>query len=97
MKKKTDLSKYKIEYGGEKYSIDPYGDEDHDSKNGLWALACKCAEFVVNDLDGKLFFDTDEQSDMVHESVRDAVYGLIKFRMLRQLNQQLNNQNKSEM
>lgn len=97
MKKKTDLSNYKIEYGGEKYVIDLYGAEDYETKNGLWALAGKCAEFVVDELDYKLLFDTDEQSDMVHESVRCAVYGLIKFRMLRPLNGQLNGQIKNEM
>jgi len=97
MKKKPDLSKCKIEYAGKKYEIDLYGHEDYDNKKGLWALSGKCAEFVVSGLNGKMFFDTDEQEEMVYEEVRDTVYSLIKFRMLRSLNQQLSGQSGNEM
>jgi hypothetical protein len=97
MRKKPDLSKCKIEYGGQKFNIDLYGREDYEAQNGLWALSEKCAGYVIDSLDGCMFFDTDEQSDLVRKTVRDTVYSLVKFRMLRPLNQQLSQERGSEM
>jgi|GEM_PF-4947146 len=102
MKKKLDLSKHNIAYGGKEYELDLYGREDYKKENGLWALSEACAEFVFKDLDGQMFFTTDEQVEQVRAAVQGAVYSLIKFRLLRPLNQQLDNnqltkkQNKTE-
>jgi len=95
--KTADLSKCTIDYGGKKYQIDLYGREDYDAPDGLWALSAQCAEFVLIDLDDKIAFDTEEQGAIVHEAVRDAVYSLIKFRLLRPLNQQIAGQKPSQM
>lgn len=92
MSNKKKLENHKIEYGGKKFNIDLYGAEDYETQGGLWDLAKACADNVVGTLDGCMFFDTDEQSDLVHQTVRDAVYSLIKFRMLRPLDQQLKHQ-----
>ena len=93
MSSKKKLEKHTINYSGKKFDIDLYGAEDYSLKNGLWDLSKTCADNVINTLDYCLFFDTDEQSDLVHETVRDAVYSLVKFRILRPLDQELRNQN----
>jgi hypothetical protein len=97
MRKKPDLSKYKIEYGGQQFNLDIYGREDYEAKDGLWALSEKCAGYVIDELDAAMFFDTDEQSGLVRETVRNSVYSLIKFRILRPLDQQLMKGRESEM
>ena len=93
MKRKTDLEKYKIEYARQKYNIDLYGMEDPGAKDGLWDLAGKCAEIIVDilDYDCKLFA-TDNESQLARATAQEEIYRLIKFYMLRPLDQQLNNQ-----
>ena len=96
-KRKVDLSKCTIEYGGEKFNLDDlYGTEDYSKLGGIWGMVNKCAGFVVAGLEDKLQFDADEQSDMVFNEVRNTVYSLIKFRMLRPLNNQLNSSSQSK-
>lgn len=98
MKKKPDLSKYKIEYSRQQYNIDLYGAEDSEARDGLFDLAGKCAEIICNQLDdaGCISCDT-EDLPQVHETVQTEIYRLIKFYMLRPLNQQIANQSGSEM
>jgi hypothetical protein len=98
MKKKPDLSKCTIEYGGEKYAVDLYGCEDMNAKGGLYDLAGKCAGFIVKGLDDDGYMlCTDEDMEQARNTARDAVYSLIKFYILRPLNRQIADQRGSEM
>jgi len=87
MKKKPDLSQCKIEYGGRKYGIDLYGAEDANAAGGLYDLAGKCAEIICGQLDGDVYFSDD--LDAARMIIKDEVYRLIKFNMLRSLNRQI--------
>lgn len=93
MATKKKLENQIIEYGGRMFKLDIYGDEDYDTRGGLWDLANTCADNIVKTLNSYMSFDTDKQCDLVHETVRDTFYRLIKFRILRPIEQQLKNQN----
>jgi hypothetical protein len=98
MKKKPDLSKCKIEYCGQRYDIDLYGAEDSKARGGLFDLAGKCADVICNQLDDAGYFPcAAEDLEQAHETVQDEIYRLIKFYMLRPLNQQIANQSGSAM
>jgi hypothetical protein len=95
---KRKLPNLKIEYGGEKFIIDLTGKETSEADSELYSLGEKCAELVISDLNGKMFFDKDEQEEIVRHAVQNTVYCMIKFRLMRPLNQHLlNYQRGSEM
>ena len=94
MKKKIDLENYKIDYAGKKYNIDLYGPEDSETEGGLWDLAGKCAEVIINELDGDGYFPcAEEDTEQARATAQEEIYRLVKFYMLRPLDRQLNNQN----
>ena len=100
MKRKVDLSKLKIDYGGKKYEIDLYGHEDYENKKGLWVLAGRCADGIIAGLDDDGYFPCDtEEMSIARETVQSHVYRFVKFYILRPLNRQLANpsQNKNQM